>query len=253
MIRHLSQKILAPFILILLIGPTNLLATAADTIDSDKDGLTDEQEINIYQTDPNLVDTDGDGYPDGQEVNLGYSARHNNGQKLIEVDSDKDYLIDAWEIALGTGLTNPDSDGDKYLDGTEIAAGYDPLNSDPTAKKIKTIKINLKNQSLTYFFGDKQLESFLISSGIARLPTPTGNFEIQNKFPTKHYKGPGYDYPNTKWNLHFYTGAYRYYIHGAYWHDDFGQPKSHGCINVSYDNMERLYNWAQVGSQVLIE
>ncbi|MBU1038912.1 L,D-transpeptidase family protein [Patescibacteria group bacterium] len=248
MIKQTIKKLLIVFSL-LSIFPTALLA---EKIDTDNDGLSDQQETDIYHTNPNLADTDGDGYLDGQEIANGYSPLHKD-KKLIEVDTDKDYLPDAWEIALGTNLTNPDSDGDKYLDGTEIAAGYDPLNASATAKKTKTIKVNLKSQSLVYFFGDKQLESFLISSGIARLPTPTGNFTIQNKYPTKHYKGADYDYPNTKWNLHFYTGAYRYYIHGAYWHNDFGKPKSHGCINVNYDNMERLYNWTQTGTTVLID
>jgi lipoprotein-anchoring transpeptidase ErfK/SrfK len=44
-----------------------------------------------------------------------------------------------------------------------------------------------------------------------------------------------------------------YYIHGAYWHHNFGHPMSHGCINVAYANMEGLYNWADVGTPITIE
>lgn len=44
-------------------------------IDSDGDGLTDEQELMLYKTDPNKKDTDGDGYPDGEEVTKGYNPR----------------------------------------------------------------------------------------------------------------------------------------------------------------------------------
>ncbi|MFH0951427.1 MAG: L,D-transpeptidase, partial [bacterium] len=49
------------------------------------------------------------------------------------------------------------------------------------------------------------------------------------------------------------TGKYRYYIHGAYWHNNFGQPMSHGCVNVAYDNMEDLYWYAQIGTKVIVE
>jgi len=223
----------------------------AAELDSDNDGLTDEAETTIYHTDPQGPDTDGDGFNDGDEVGQGLSPLHGDKRKLVGVDSDKDYLSDAWEIALGTDLTNPDTDGDKYLDGTEVIAGYDPLT--PELNKLdKLIIVDLKKQHLTYLMGGKKLEDFPISSGIKRLPTPTGDFKVLHKMPIVHYKGLGYDYPNTKWNLHFTTGASRFYIHGAYWHNDFGKPKSHGCVNVSYQNMERLYNWAQVGTPIKI-
>lgn len=221
-------------------------------IDSDNDGLSDEAEINIYYTNPSLADTDGDGFNDGDEIEHGYSPLWGEKKKLTEVDSDKDYLPDAWELALGTSLMNPDSDGDKYLDGTEVRAGYDPLTPEPQ-KLEKNITVNLKTQHLTYYLGSKKLEDFPISSGIKRYPTPTGQFAVLDKVPIKHYAGLNFDYPNTKWNLQFSTGAsQRYYIHGAYWHNKFGTPQSHGCINVSYQNMERLYDWAQVGTSVTI-
>jgi len=219
--------------------------------DYDGDGLTDADEINVYFTDPHKADTDGDGYDDGLEIKNGYSPRHGGGKKLIQVDSDQDYLNDAWELASGTGLMNPDSDGDAYLDGTEVAAGYDPLEPRP-AKLDKLISVDLKKQRLTYTFGGKVFGSFLISSGVKSMPTPKGEFSILDKVPVKHYGGPGFDFPNTKWNLHFTTARYRYYIHGAYWHDKFGQPMSHGCVNVAYANMEPLYWWAQAGTKVVV-
>ena len=223
----------------------------AAELDSDNDGLNDEMELNVYHTDPFKADTDGDGFNDGDEVTNGYSPLWDGKKKITEVDSDKDYLPDAWEIALGTDLTNPDTDGDKYLDGTEVRAGYDPLNQE--RKKIsKNIEVNLKTQRLTYYLDNKKLEEFSISSGVKRLPTPTGDFTVLKKEPVKHYGGVGFDYPNTKWNLHFLANKYNYYIHGAYWHNKFGTPQSHGCVNVSYGNMERLYDWAQVGTSVKI-
>ena len=173
--------------------------------------------------------------------------------KEVELDTDKDYLIDRLEKAIGSDPQNPDSDGDGYLDGTEVAAGYNPLSN---SKKplAKLIRVDLKTQHLWYYLGEKLLADFPISSGIKSLPTPKGEFKILDKVQVKTYGGQGYNfyYPNTKWNLHFATGQYRFYIHGAYWHNNFGQPMSHGCINVSYDNMEPLYWFAQVGTKLII-
>ena len=44
----------------------------------------------------------------------------------------------------------------------------------------------------------------------------------------------------------------RPHIHGAYWHNNFGKRMSRGCINVSYKEMEPLYNWARVGTIINI-
>ena len=43
--------------------------------------------------------------------------------------------------------------------------------------------------------------------------------------------------------------GFNYYIHGAYWHNKFGKQMSHGCVNVSYANMEGLYQWAEKGDK----
>lgn len=220
-------------------------------LDSDGDGLSDADELGKYFTDPANPDTDGDGYDDGLEIASGYSPRFAEAKKLIDADSDLDYLNDAWELAAGTGLLNPDSDGDLYLDGTEVAASYDPLNRQPI-KLAKRIEVNLAEQRLSYWFADKLFGSFLISGGTKNWPTPVGDFQIIDKVPVKFYRGAGWDYPNTKWNLQFAKKKYNYFIHGAYWHSNWGKPMSHGCVNVSYENMEKLYWWAQYGTPVAI-
>jgi len=240
-------------IIIILLFPLITQADSlGDLVDVDHDGLSDYDELNLYFTEHDNPDTDGDGYSDIVEIENGYSPLYGDNQKLIQVDSDKDYLNDYWELILGTGLMNPDSDGDLYLDGTEVSASYDPLNKE-LVQVDKLIKVDLVTQHLYYYFGDKLFGDFPISSGISSMPTPVGEFTILDKVPLKHYGGANFDYPNTKWNLHFTTGQYRYYIHGAYWHNNFGKPMSHGCVNVSYENMEPLYWWSQLGTEVIIE
>ena len=245
----MKARIFLLFFLLSLSWPS--ISQAVD-FDYDNDGLTDYEERSIYYTDPYNADTDGDGYIDGLEIEYNYSPRHGGGKKLIKVDSDKDYLNDAWELTLGTDLMNPDSDGDLYLDGTEVAASYHPLDPNPV-KLEKLIKVDLTKQHLTYYFDNKIFGSFPISGGLSYTPTPKGEFKILDKVPVKHYGGADFNYPNTKWNLHFTTQRYRYYIHGAYWHNNFGQPMSHGCVNVDYENMEPLYWWTQYETKVIIE
>jgi len=222
-------------------------------IDSDQDELNNYDEKYFYHTDVNNSDTDQDGMNDGEEIQNRRSPL--SEKTLVQTDTDEDYLNDFFELRIGTDLMNPDSDGDLYLDGTEVAAGYNPLNPDPEVQVEKLIKVNIAEQKLEYYFDNKLIDTFLISSGISGMDTPPGEFEILGKEDSKRYGGPGYDfdYPDTKWNLHFHTDQYRFYIHGAYWHDNFGHPMSHGCVNISYDNMEPLYWFTNIGTKVIIE
>lgn len=104
-------------------------ADAFSQTDSDGDGLTDAQEIQLG-TDPFKADTDNDGYTDKQEIDSGYDPLVKGGK----LDSDRDGLADPDEKCWGTDLHNPDTDGDGYLDGQEVVNGYDPLIPSPGDK-----------------------------------------------------------------------------------------------------------------------
>jgi len=82
--------------------------------DSDGDGVSDEDEVNIYGTNPNSNDTDGDGLLDGEEINT-YDTNVTNP------DTDGDGLTDGEEIhTYDTNATNPDSDNDGLNDELEV-------------------------------------------------------------------------------------------------------------------------------------
>ena len=146
-----------------------------------------------------------------------------------------------------------DLDGDGYTDELELMSVYDPQNSEPV-KLPKTIKVSLKDQRLRYYTGTYLVHEIKVSTGIASKPTPRGSYTVDLKLPSHLYAGPDYYYPNTKWNMRFkFHKGGSYYIHGAYWHNSFGTPRSHGCVNVAYKDVETLYNWAPMGTPVIIE
>jgi len=127
---------------------SNEITHAIAAVDTDGDGLSDQDEINIHGTDPNRADTDGDGLSDGAEITLyGTDPRSvdTDGDSLSDADeindhgtnpnlsdSDQDGLSDPDEIA--TYQTNPnqaDTDQDGLTDRDEIIShGTDPRNAD---------------------------------------------------------------------------------------------------------------------------
>lgn len=186
---------------------------------------------------------------------LPFSAFAQNSTETNPIlDSDNDGLTDLDEKTIyNTDVANSDTDSDGYLDGDEIKFGFDP-NKNHNDKLDKSIVVVLADQSLSYRLGNYVIDSFKISSGLPKTPTPTGDYKIEIKKPVVNYIGLDYSYKNTKWNMLFKKSAKgNLYIHGAFWHNSFGKPMSHGCINVSYQNMEKLYNWADTGTKLTIK
>jgi lipoprotein-anchoring transpeptidase ErfK/SrfK len=62
-------------------------------------------------------------------------------------------------------------------------------------------------------------------------------------------RGRGYNIPNVPYTMYFYKG---YAIHGAFWHNRFGTPVSHGCINLPVQQARKLYNWTSTGTLVVV-
>lgn len=94
-----------------------------DGDDFDGDGLSNWDEIHIYQTNPLKLDTDGDGMPDGWEVLYGLDPL-GIWDRLLDFDGDGLSNID--EFLNGTNPFNSDTDGDGVSDGDEVAQGTDP-------------------------------------------------------------------------------------------------------------------------------
>jgi lipoprotein-anchoring transpeptidase ErfK/SrfK len=102
---------------------------------------------------------------------------------------------------------------------------------------------------LRAYSGNTVLRTMVVSTGIARYPTPTGRFRIYSKYPSITMSGPGYYLPGVPHSMFFYRG---YAIHGTYWHNNFGTPMSHGCINLTRSDAAWLYSWAPIGTLVVI-
>lgn len=166
------------------------------------------------------------------------------------VDSDHDGLSDELELKLGTDPQNPDTDGDGYTDGEEVANGYNPLVGDNNQAVGRRVEVDLNTQQMKYYLNDTLIGTAPVSTGVLGHDTPDGQFNIIRKIPVYRYVGPGYDLPNTKWNLEFKRS---FYLHGAYWHNQFGiRPMSHGCVNIGYKDAEKIYKFLKVGDNVKI-
>jgi lipoprotein-anchoring transpeptidase ErfK/SrfK len=111
------------------------------------------------------------------------------------------------------------------------------------------IDVDLTNQMVYAYAGDALVNSFVVSTGTWLTPTVTGQYHIYVKYRSAPMSGPGYYLPDVPYIMYFYKG---YGLHGTYWHNNFGTPMSHGCVNLRTDEAAWLYSWASVGTLVNI-
>lgn len=237
------------FFIGLLLIPTFVFA---EELDSDSDGLSDAEEMRLGSN-PFSTDTDGDGYADAEEFFFGFSSTSVTTTPLTILDTDGDKLTDAQEIRIGTSVVLKDTDGDGHEDYAEMMRGFSPVSVSTSSvdRLPQGLFVDLTTQTMTYRVGGEILHTFPVSTGNPGTLTPTGTFAIMRKIENKRYVGPGYNLPNVLWNMEFKTGGY--YIHSAYWHNDFGKrTHSHGCINMRIPDAKLLFEYLDPGVPVVV-
>lgn len=106
------------------------------------------------------------------------------------------------------------------------------------------VGVNLSQQTAVAYAGDRPVYAAMVSTGLPATPTVQGIFHTWKRLPSGKMSGPGYYLEEVTWTCYFYSG---YALHTAYWHDAFGQPRSHGCVNFSPYDAWWIYQWSAAG------
>jgi hypothetical protein len=114
--------------------------------------------------------------------------------------------------------------------------------------RLKRIEVSLDEQRLTAYEGDRVVLQSRISSGQRYMETPRGDFFVQRKYPSRHM-GDGwltssidaYELVGVPWVTFFHKAGIAF--HGTYWHDNFGEKMSHGCVNMRNQDAKWLFRW----------
>jgi lipoprotein-anchoring transpeptidase ErfK/SrfK len=121
----------------------------------------------------------------------------------------------------------------------------------------KHIQVLLEAQTMTAFEARQAVLHTSIATGLKYMETPGGEFFINRKTPSKHMGNGGltgdpnaYELVGVPWESFFHTNGVAF--HGTYWHDNFGTPMSHGCVNLKTEDAGWIFNWASIGTVVNI-
>lgn len=125
-----------------------------------------------------------------------------------------------------------------------------PISPDVPLEDKKII-MDLTSQSLTAYEYERPVFMSRVSSGVrlseGGFATPKGYYRTIRKRPCRHMANPanaygsGFDLPGVPWVSYFTSGGVA--IHGAYWHNNFGVPHSHGCVNMTPQAAKWIYRW----------
>lgn len=168
-------------------------------------------------------------------------ARHTvvklTGDRVLVNGAPYDETDEGWWMKVSEGVkTNPASPP------KDLAPGE------------KWIDVNIKSQTLVAFEGDKPVFATAVSTGKEDKEdqekdhkTPTGTFRIREKHISATMDGDvasdgPYSIEDVPWIM-YYSGSYA--LHGAFWHNNFGRTRSHGCVNLAPADAKALFNWTE--------
>ncbi len=119
----------------------------------------------------------------------------------------------------------------------------------------KMILVDLTHQTLSCFEGNQEVFFTRVSTGakfdmygnlVDKWATPVGKHRITRKYISLQMSGgttgAGYDLPGIAWTSIFATGGVA--IHSTFWHNNYGDPVSHGCVNCRPDDARWIFRWA---------
>ncbi len=164
----------------------------------------------------------------------------------------REYGVSIEDIVLLNGI----GDADLIYPGQELlipASGeYVPPASDipaPPTGSGRAIVVSVSQQRIYAFENGALVRTHLVSTGRAQTPTVLGDYRVYVKYTADDMSGPDYFLPQVPYTMYFYQG---YAIHGTYWHNSFGRPMSHGCVNLPVDEARWFFDFASVGTPIRV-
>ncbi len=169
------------------------------------------------------------------------------GQELALIA--REYGVTINELVAFNDIT----DIDLIYPGQELlipsSGEYTPDPPPAPRAQGKAIVVDTNEQRIYAYQDGTMIYSQLVSTGTQLTPTVKGDYNIYVKYVADDMSGPDYFLPQVPWTMYFYQG---YAIHGTYWHNSFGRPMSHGCVNLPPDEAQWFFNFAEVGTLVRV-
>jgi len=217
------------------------------------------QPVKTILNKPSFVDIPVEGLL--AEVSVPYTDAHETPYKTSNAAYRMYYETTHWIKSITTNSEGQvwyqvhDDKWDKYYfvraDHIRIMTAEElaPISPD-VPDKVKKIEVQLEKQLVTAYENGIPVYSTPVSTGgifrAGTYTTPKGTFITYYKRPSRHMAAgdlaaSGFDLPGVPWVQYLTESGIS--LHGTFWHNDFGRPRSHGCINLPVAAAKWLYRW----------
>jgi hypothetical protein len=179
-----------------------------------------------------------------------------SAQKLPTDKIPQPNAIPVYEESL---FVEPKIDPSQVIPGGEPVTGVGAMDAGPGPQQgaFKEIVVSVGRQSLWAYENGKLVTATLVSTGTADVietTTPIGKYTVLTKYQKQTMQGvinnEAYKVEDVPWVMYFDNLGNA--LHGTYWHENFGKPMSHGCVNLPMNVAQYLYTWAPEGTAVTI-
>ncbi len=181
----------------------------------------------------------------------GYEIQDYTGHRLARYDLIQIYATETINEKEWY-LIGPDEWVEQTLLGRVMPRGVAPKGVD----NGRWIEINLFEQTIAVYENSTLVYATLISSGLPGWWTRPGLFQIYAKLEADTMRGAFepdradfYYLEDVPYTMYFDEARA---LHGAYWHNGFGYPRSHGCVNLAPGDAQWIFNWATDGDWVYV-
>jgi hypothetical protein len=190
-------------------------------------------------------------YPTETKRSPGYEVDDFTGHRLNRYDQVQVYGVERVDD-LDWFLVGPDEWVEQRLLARVVPAANSPRGVD----NGRWIEINLYEQTVAIYENNSLVYATLISTGLPGWWTRPGLFQIYVKLDADTMRGAFepdradyYYLEDVPFTMYFDESRA---LHGAYWHNGYGYPRSHGCVNLAVGDAQWIYNWAQDGDWVYV-
>ena len=157
--------------------------------------------------------------------------------------------VSMWDLAEANGIQNANLIYAGQVLTVPGATASVTAEAERDSSDVRWIEVDVSDNWLTAYEGSTPVFGAPVSTAGPGYYTPRGDFAIQIKYRWTYMAGADYYYGDVPCAMYF---ADYLAIHGTYWHNDFGAPASHGCVNIAPANACWLFDWASVGTGVWI-
>jgi lipoprotein-anchoring transpeptidase ErfK/SrfK len=174
---------------------------------------------------------------------------------VVEAGQELGLIAREYGVGIDDILAQNDiSDANLIFPGQELlipaSGSYVPEDIPPAPTTSgRAILVSTGEQRIYAYDNGEMVRTHLVSTGTAETPTVLGDYRIYARLVADDMRGPDYFLPQVPYTMYFHQG---YAIHGTYWHNSFGRPMSHGCVNLPVAEAEWFFNFADRGTLVRV-